>query len=316
MRKVFKVAVVAIGLLASPARGQALDAAWFKANYLPAAEKLYKAYSECSAKVSEINTNDKSPDFNKTTYSFAFDGAQRKFDRMIEDHKDGSVDGFRRVIVASPEVSFKVLTSWEKNPLLENVNRSPMGFARATKRIEEEASDSIYSAFAFLEEQVSSWIKHQGFQIKGVKREGDKVRLDLHCKHDNGRVYDGWIAFLPDRQWVIDNWDITTKTTTDTWRDVATVSYGGDDPVPAMTGMTDIGYHPNQTNTRTMVVEELKFAAVPASEFKLSAYGYDDRIGSPASVGRSLWFWLAVGGVTCLLAAFAIRQIMAKRATA
>jgi hypothetical protein len=317
----FLLGVIAIGLLASPAPGQELDAAWFKANYLPAAQKLEKAYGECSAKLSETVTNDKSDDFNKATSNFAFDGTRRKYDGMTESHKDGSTTKRSRAIVASLEVSFSVLTKQEKGPLLEQVNRSPLGFAQATAQIDGVAGDSIYAPFAFLGERVSSWMKHKGFEIKSVKQEGDRVRLDFHCR-DNDREYNGWVAFLRDRQWVIDAWDVALKmnpgkTDEYSWRYATSVSYGGDDPVPTLTGMTAIAYHPNRTVTEKMVVDELTFVAAPASEFKLSHYGYDDRIGTPQAGGiHSLWFWLAVGGVACLLAAFAIRQIMAKRATA
>ena len=312
------LAVVALCLLAPAARGQELSAEWFKENYLPAAEKLNKAYSECSAKVSEVNTSDKSANFNEVIHKFAFDGTQRKFERTIEDHIDGEINRWTRVIVASPNVSFMVLTRKEQRQILEYVNRSSMGFSKATTRIDEEASDSIYSGFAFIGERVSSWIKHKGFQFKNVKRSGDTLRLDFACKDEDGRSYEGFINFLPDRQWVIADWDIKLTTTNPpySWRNVTTVSYSGDDPVPALAGIVDIGYHPDRTNTKKMTVDELKFAAVPANEFKLSSYGYDNRIGSPASVSKSLWFWIAVGGVACLLAAFAIRQIMAKRAAA
>lgn len=314
------IIVLAIGLLASPARGQELDAAWFKANYLPAAQKLDKAYSECSAKVSETGTNDKSDDYNKATFSFAFDGTRRKFDRTIESREKGSTNKWSRSIVASPEVSFMVLRKHEGEPLLERVNRSSMGFARATARIDEEAGDSIYAPFALLGERVSGWMKHKGFEINSVKQEGDRVRLDFHCNdREADRDYAGWISFLPNRQWVIDGWDITIKMTKPkeySWRYATSVQYGDDVPVPAVTGMTMIGYHPDRTDTNKMVVDELSFAAASKSEFKLSNYGYDDRIGLPASSFRSLWFWLAAMGTACLLAAFAIRRIMSKRVTA
>ena len=84
-----------------------LDAAWFKANYLPAAEKLDKAYSQCSAKVSETNTDDKS--FNTAKLTCAIDGPRRKFDRTIEERL-GELKrlcdkyGARLVFVVAPTV--------------------------------------------------------------------------------------------------------------------------------------------------------------------------------------------------------------------
>jgi hypothetical protein len=308
--KVQGVIVFAMGLLASPARGQELDAAWFKANYLPAAQKLEKFYGECSAKVTETGTNDKSDELIKATFSFAFDGARRKFDRTTEDNKDGVVHGFSRTIVASPEVSFKVLTKRGQGPILESVNRSSMGFAQATARIDEAACDSFYAPFALLSKRVSQYIQDKDFEIKSVKREGDRVRLDFHYKNNDFQS-DGWVVFLPSLRWVIDRWDISVKVNKPaeySYRIASEMRYGNDDPVPALTGSTATTYHPDRTDTNKLVVDELTFTPVPAEVFKLSRYGYDDRIGQAPSAFKSLWFWLASAGIISLLAAFALRR--------
>jgi len=233
----------------------------------------------------------------------AIDGPRRKFDRTIEVHKDGTIDGFRRVVVACPDVSFHLLTRRGQPTFLEYIDRSSAGIAQASKRIEEVASDSIYSAFAFLEMRVSSWMSRKGFEIKGVKREGDKVRLDFHCKDD--LEYDGWVDFLPDHQWVIDGWDITLKgiePTTEPWRIVAAVTYGGDNPVPVLTGVTTTTFDSGRTATGKTVVEELSFDPVPASEFMLSHYGYDNRIG----VADKRWLWPCIA--VALVALWAFRK--------
>lgn len=303
------IVVLAIWLLASFVRGQEPDAAWFKANYLPAVEKLDKFYSECSATVSQTVTSDDSDDYNKATFRFGFDGPRRKFDRTIESSKNGSITSRSRTIVASPDVSFMILTRPEKGPLLEQVNRSPMGFAQATTQIDAAAFDSIYASFSLLEKRFSQYINDKDFEIKSVKRDGDRIRLDFHYKNETVQ-FDGWVVLLPQLQWVIDRSDISLKVIKSgySYRIARTMSYGSDTPVPVLTGSETSTYHPNRTDQEKMVVEELTFAAVPASEFKLSAYGYDDRIGSPASVGKSLWFWLSVAGVLCLLMALGIRM--------
>ena len=58
------------------------------------------------------------------------------------------------------------------------------------------------------------------------------------------------------------------------------MSYGNDAPVPALTGLMATTYHPDRTDSDKVVVDDLTFATVPASEFKLSNYGYDDRIAT------------------------------------
>jgi hypothetical protein len=313
-----KIVILAM-LLASPARGQELTAAWFEANYVPAAQKLEKFYGECSAKVLRTVTKSNSDKFSsKTTINFAFDDTKRKFDRTIESTgEDGSGTKWSRTVVASPEVSFMVLTQ-EGPPLLEQVDRSTMGFAQATSQIDAEASDTIYSPFSVLEWRISEWIKSKTFAVKEVRREGVHVRVDFRYKPLD-REYVGWITFLPDRQWVIDHWDITLKRFKPeerSWRIVSDMTYGGDDPVPALTGATATSYHSDRTDSEKIIIEELKFSTAPASEFKLSHYGYDDRIATPASFSKSLWFWLGGAGVLCLLAALALRWLNDRRAMA
>jgi hypothetical protein len=304
------VIAIAIGLLASPAQGQELDAAWFKANYLPAAEKLEQAYGQCTAEVTETVTNDKSDDYNQATYHFAFNGSRRKFDRKIENHKQGSIVGFSRTIVASPEVTFRVLTRREHGPLLESVDRSSMEFAQATESIDRDACDSIYAPFALFEEPVSRSLADKDFEIQEVHREGDRVRLKFSLKKQDFQET-GWVDFLPERQWVIDRWEVSRKTVKPpeyTCRLISELSYADGDPVPALSGWTTTTYDPVRTDTDKLVVDKLTFAAAPRSEFKLSRYGYDDRIATPASVGKSLWFWLAITGAICLLTAFGLRM--------
>lgn len=311
--------VLAISLLASPARGQELDAAWFKANYLPAAQKLEKYYGECSARVSRTVTKSNSDKFViKTTINFAFDGTKRKFDRTIESRdEDGSTNKWSRTIVASPEVSFGVLTR-EGSPLLEQVDRSTMGLTQATSQIDAEASDTIYAPFSVLEWRISEWIKNKNFAIQAVRRDVEHARLEFRYKTDD-LEYGGWISFLPNRHWVINHWDINVKKfkpQEHSWRIVCNMSYGNDDPVPALTGSTATSYHSDRTDSEKIVVDELKFATAPASEFKLSRYGYDDRLATPGSFSNSLWFWLGGAGILCLLAALVLRWFMAKRAIA
>lgn len=316
--EVLRIITLAIALLASPARGQELDAAWFKANYLPAAQKLEKAYGECTAEVSETVTNDKSDDYNEATYHFAYDGARRKFDRTIVSHKGGTTYERSKTIVASPEVSFSVFTKQGKDPLLQRVNRSPLGFARATESIDRDAFESIYAPFAVFEEPVSRSLTDKDFEIEGVTRDGDRVRLKFSRKKDDFQA-SGWVDFLPDLQWVIDRWEMSCKTVRPTeyrYRMVSALSYRHGDPVPALTGWTTTTYDPDRTSTDKLVVDKLTFAAAPASEFKLSSYGYDDRIGLRPSALKSLWFWLAVAGVACLVTAFVVRKVVARRAAA
>jgi hypothetical protein len=304
------VIAIAIGLLASLAQGQELDAAWFKANYLPAAEKLEKAYGQCTAEVTETVSNDKSVDYNQATYHFAFNGSRRKFDRKIENHKQGSIVGFSRTIVASPEVSFRVLTRREHGPLLESVDRSSMGFVQATESIDRDAFDSICVPFALFERPVSRSLADKDFEIQEVHRDGDRVRLKFSLKKQDFEAT-GWVDFLPERQWVIDRWEISRKTfkpTEYSYRMISALSYGDGGPVPALTGWTTTTYDPVRTETDKLVVDKLTFAAAPASEFKLSGYGYDDRIATPGGVGKSLWFWLAITGAICVLTAFAVRM--------
>jgi len=308
---------LAFWLLVSPALGQELDGAWFKANYLPAARKLEKTYGECTAKVSRTVTNDNSDDYTKTTYSFAFEGSRRKFDRAIESRDDGSTNTWSRTVVASPEVSFMVLTR-NNGPLLEQVDRSPLALAAATEQIDTQAGESIYAPFALLDERVSKWIETPGFEIESVRRDGEQVRLDFRYQED-GRRYEGWISFLQDRGWVIGGWEASLSVSEPDpyeWRIATNMKYSDDQPIPALTGMTMVSYHPDRTDTAKIVVDELTFAPVPVSEFTLSRYGYDDRIGKAENASNSLWLWLAVGGGACLLSAFVIRKVMARRAAA
>jgi hypothetical protein len=298
-------------LLASPAWGQEHDAAWLKANYLPAAKTLEKSYGECSAKVERTVLIGGSDRYIKTTYHFAFDGANRKLDKSIENKgEDGAITNFKRSFVASPDVSFSVVER-DGAPLLDQVNRTQVGLDRATQQIDSEAGESIYAPFVAFGWRVSEWINDKGFEIKSVKQNGDRVKLDFQYKK-NDRTYVGWMSFLPVRQWAMDKWDMVLtmnigKPKEYRWRVAATMNYGGDEPVPNLVGLTAHSYHVDRTDTENIVVDELTFAPVPASQFKLSNYGYDDRIGSPASVGRSLWFWLASAGIICLLIALGIR---------
>ena len=299
-----------------------MDAAWFKAEYLPAAEKLEEAYAGCSAEVTETITDDRSDDFNMAKSSFAFDGVRRKYEGANESHKGNTTTKWSRAMIASPEVSFRILTKEGTDPILERVNRTPLGFAQATAQIDSLACDSIYSPFALLSERVTSWLKRPGFRIKSIRHKDGRVRLEFHCTEaGRDREYEGWIEFLPDRQWVIHSWDVTLSGKAGnhaaySLRYAASINYSNDDPVPHITGMVVRGFHGDWKETDELVVDDLTFATVAASEFKLSHYGYDDRIGMQPGSYRSLWFWLATACVLCLVIAFVIRQIMSRRAAA
>jgi|GEM_PF-2034936 len=306
------VVFLALLLLASGARGQELTPEWFKAQYLPAIAKVEQAYDTTSARVTETTTNSANDDRAVTKINFAIDDLQHKFDRTISETQGGHESSWTRSIIASPEVSFMVITKQDASePLLEHVNRSELGYRMARSRIKNQACESVFCAFSVLGRTVASWIRDKEFKFNSITRRDDKVRIEFFCKDDPkaDREYVGWIDFLPDRQWVIDGWEITISAPQAkfSWRDVSKNSYSSFDPVPILKGVTLVEHNPDVVVTRKLTVDELAFAPIADDAFRLSSYGYSDRIGMPARMIDSIWFWAAVVGAICLLAAGAIR---------
>jgi len=303
-------------LVSSPVNGEEKESAWFFENYLPAAQKLANAYAECTVDVSETVSNDKSPDYNTATFHFAYDGTRRKYDRTLISHHGDSTYERTRTVVASPEISFSIYTKQGKSPLLQQVDRSELGFSEASRTIDSAALEAIYAPFALYGKTVAEWLRSKDFKIKSIREEADHVRLTFQIANNEFNA-EGWATFRPTLLWVIDRWEMSVqmkKPSGQTFRVASALTYADGDPVPALTGLTTTTFHPNRTVTDKLLVNMMRFGAAPPREFKLSSYGYDDRIAMPASIGTSLWFWLAIGGVACLLAAFAIRQLRAKLA--
>ena len=257
-----------------------------------------------------MTTSDNSTNTSKAQIEFAFDGVKRKFDKNTETLKDGVTTKWTRSIVASPEVSFSIVKRAD-DQLLDQVDRSTLGLLQAVGQIDSAAGDSIYAPFALLEQRFSQWLRTDGFQIKRVSRDGNRVRVDFAFTSKE-RAYNGSIRFLPQRLWVIDGWDITLKLLEPeqyTWRIVNDMTYGSDDPVPSLTGSSAVTYHQTHTDREKMIVEKLSFAKVADDEFKLSRYGYSDRLGLPARFYESVWFWAATLGVICIAGAAVIRAV-------
>jgi hypothetical protein len=285
----------------------ALCCADFRAEYLPAARKLEQAYSQCRAKVALTVTNDTTDYLGKTSYAFALDGNKAKFDRTIENRENGMVFGFRRAIIGTPELSFMILTK-DGNTILEEVSRS--GESLAYKVIDQ--ADTVRAAFAFLGKSLSERLASKSFQIKSVSHDDGAVRLDFADVEPDGFAIDGWVRLLSDREWVIDRSEFNMKRGDYAWRRVEQVNYGADDPVPRVASVDAWAYHPGRTDTEKYVIEQLEFGPVPASEFKLSYYGCDDRIGLPRS--HVPWFWLAVAGVAIAIVVGITRTMRRGRA--
>jgi hypothetical protein len=189
-----------------------------------------------------------------------------------------------------------------------------LGYLFAHRRIKEQACDTVFGAFAFLGKPVSSWLNDDEFKIKSISRIDDRVRMAFTSQGppQDDREFAGSIDFLPDRQWVIDSWDITITAPKEgrSWRDQVKLTYGGDDPVPRLVGTTLVALHPMLQSTSTTVVDELVFAPTPDDSFRLSSYGYSDRVGLPARLIDSIWFWVGIVGLLCLMAAFVLRYRM------
>jgi len=255
----------------------------FRAEYLPAASKLEAAYARCQAKVVITVTNDKDDYLGKTNYAFALDGNKAKFDRTIQEN--GKIV-FRRVVSGTPDLSFMILTK-DGDTILEHVDRSGDTYCFATV---VEQADTVRAAFACFGKTLSERLASKSFQLKSVSREDGAVRLEFADVEPDGFAIDGWVRLLADRQWIIDRSEFNLKRGDHTWRRTEQVNYNalGVASVDAMT------FNPDRTHTATSVVEQLDFGPVPASEFTLSHYGYDDRIGLP---GRFPWLWLAIGSL-------------------
>jgi hypothetical protein len=314
-RERVQAVVFLLGLLflASDARGQELTADWFRAQYLPAVSKLEEAYGTTSAVTTQTSTSTLNKNHSGMKIKFALDGLRCKFDRTINDYVDGQPSSWTRSIVASPEVNFMILTKHASKPYLEWVDRSELAYNFAHNRIHEQACESVFSAFAVLGRSMSSWLSDKEFKIMSVIMQDDRIRLVFDYTGDPKaeREYDGWIDFLPNRQWVIDAWEITIRAPKENfaWRDVTKLNYASDGPVPKLLDMTLVEHHPTYQTTRKTAVNELVFD-VEEDAFRLSSYGYHDRIGLPARMTDSIWFWAAIVGVLCLLAAPAIRYRM------
>ena len=305
-------------MLAVPGWCEEHDAAWFKANYLPAAQRLERYYGECSANVLFTVTADKPTTLTRTTFHYEFAKGRGKFDRTTEaTQPDGSTTTMSRSIVASPEVCFSVLTRDGAGAVLAGVERGAEACRETIRYIEIPAGDSIYEPFMILNQRVAHLIEDSAFQFKGVESNGDRVRVTFqYTKPD--QQHDGWVEFLPERQWVIDSCDVNLRVGIGRpdeyhYRYASKISYGGDDPVPAIRGSIGHAYHADRTDLEEMTVSELTFGPRPASGFMLSSYGYDDRIDSAAEPSRLPWLWLATAGVLCVVGTLAIKRIRARR---
>ena len=308
----YGVAVVA--LLASPAQGQELTAEWFRSNYSGAA--LETAYGECSAKlVLDVREEGSSQFTNLATTDFAFEGHYRKFDQTVEMREaDGQVTTRRRTVVASPEVSFSITKpSDDSGPILKSVDRTPVGLMFSSRRVELEASGSIYAPFTLFS-RVSERLKSPGFKIERVSREGERVRVDF-VNQDKDQRHVGHAIFLANRQWAIDSYDVSSNAGELQVRQMSQISYSEDSPVPRLAGsVTKVIWTPGKTFVETLSVKELTFQPKPATEFKLSHYGYDDRTGMPPGSMGSLWLWAAIAGIGCILLSFVIRRRLRRAA--
>lgn len=258
----------------------------FRAEYLPAARKLEQAYSRCQAKVEVTVTNDKDDYLGKTHYEFSFDGSKAKFDRTIEN-------AFRRVVVGTPDVSFMILTK-DGSTILEHVERGGDKYCFTTV---VEQGDPVRAAFAFLGKSLSERLAGESFQIKSVSRDDCGVRLEFADVESDGFSIDGWVRFLPD--WRIDRSEFNLKRGDYAWRRAEQVNYNGS----RVASVEALAFHADRTDSEKYVVVQFDFGPVPASEFRLSRYGYDDRIGLPSS--RVPWVWLTAVAVLAV-AAFAI----------
>lgn len=304
--------LVAFGCLVSSMRAE--DIEWFKSQYLPAAEKLERAYDHCVATVTTTVTNDKNGDRVQTTYKFAFEGENTKFDREMEIHNAGGTRSWKRTLVGTPTLTFMVLTRDGKT-LLEQVDRSARGLAFATETIDGQAGN-LRVAFALQGWPISKWLSDKKFAVKSIRKEGESVRMDFKASRAE-MTYEGWLEFLPNRQWVIDRWEIQLtkdRQPPDTWRRSGEAHYGGEDGVPRVESVKQLIFQPDRTETEISTVSGLDFGPVPDSRFMLSHYGFDNRIATQAAGGGALWKWMAAGGGILLATALVLRLFMRRAA--
>ena len=285
------------------ATARAEDLQWFKSEYLPVAEKLERAYDHCTAMTTTIVTNDKNSDSVKTTYFFAFDGDNLKWDRDIETRNAEGSRTWSRTLVGTPNLSFMILTRDGKK-LLEKVDRSARGLDFMKEQMQ---SDIFLAAFSFFGRPISKRLTDKHFIVKSIRREGDSVRLDYKFS-ESDMTCEGWLTF--NKEWLIDRWEVFLTRNSqppDSWRRTGEAHYNG----TSIESVKQLIYDSDRIDTEQTIVSDLKFGPVPASQFMLSHYGYDDRIATGA--GRiSLPFWLALFGGMFLMLAFALRMYRRK----
>jgi hypothetical protein len=282
----------------------AMDAATFKVHYLPAAKRLQDAYGHCQIHTVSLTTNDKDDEWFTTTYRFVFSGESMKCEFEHEDVNEK----WTRTLAGTPGVNFMILTKNDQQPLLEQVDRSSLGHSVAKERILARA-DTALRAYSLFGTPLSERLQSDRFRIRDIEEHGEEIKA--HFQNDDETVSQrGWFTVLPKRGWVIDSWEATlSKPGQDyTWRSDGKATYGGEVPIPQLKAFESHYYHADRTYTESTTVNLLKFEDAAESEFMLSHYGYDDRLGMPSSFFRSLPFLLIVVGACCLAAVAAIRH--------
>jgi len=281
----------------------AMDAVTFRAQYLEAAKQLEDAYSHCQVHTTTLTTNDKDDKWFTTTFRFMFSGENVRCEHEFED----AAEKYGRTIAGTPAVNFMILSKNDKQPVLEQVDRSSLGYHQAQQRVGSRA-DTALKAFTLFGTRITERLQSSHFTILKVEEIGDLIKV--HFQNDEDTVsHRGWFAVLPKRNWVLDSWEaVLSKPGQDySWRKDGKANYTDGQPVPHLAGIESHSYHADRTDTESTTVDLLKFEASPESEFMLSRYGYDDRLGTSTNFFWSLPFLLIVCGACCLLAVAGIR---------
>jgi hypothetical protein len=228
----------------------------------------------------------------------------------IEDFPKGAGEALEVAHCAGRDVSFRV--RWLKEggpPLLADFEKATPGgqeipianifgdYIKNVYKVAGFARDEVFPNPPFVIRRVTSLSK-DGVALARVEFEFKRTDAEI-AKNKGRRITSGWFVARPDENWVIQEYQASTPSSSD-FLNIKVDFEGKEDgfPLPKrITRYTAVGRY-------EVILDSIQHRPTPESEFTLAAFGLPeiDRTPRPASPNLRAYWLIAIGVVVFIVA--------------